>query len=409
MPNLGSHGQQWIKWLGKKFYLGLEEKQPTWPEGRTWIVGTYAVLALLWKVVICVGLSLAAETLFFGLGLILAALAVSLWVLWPIGKLLHFVFVGEETRQQPSRVRFCAVTAALGLVLYGVLAYVPWLSRIKAPAIVEYQEIAEVRTGVSGFVRKIMVDEGAQVQKGDLLAILENRELVAEVQQIQMELETTDLKARKYKRERAIAAEMVEQQNYRSLQKRLQLRTEEMNQLEIRAPRSGQLIAENFDSLIGMHLPPGHLLLSIGSDENKEVLGLVSQHDVELFQERQGQPIDVHVWGFGAGHVPAELDLVNPRGQFDLPHPAFSSTTGGPLAVKYIPPSAEEEQQDFELVQPRFLARVTLSKEDSQRMHSGQMGFISFRTCRGSIGEVLAEKATHWFRQQREMTQSTLR
>lgn len=409
MPNLGSHGQQWSKWLGKKYYLGLDVKQPTWPEGRGWIVGTYAILALLWKVIICVGLALAAESLLFGLGLILAAVAVVLWVLFPIGKLLKFVFIGEETQESPSKTRFLALTAVLGMCIYGFLAYVPWLARIKAPAIVEYQEKIDVRTSVSGFLRQLHVDDDAIVEEGQLLAVLENEELDAEILKIEMQLRLAELKARKYKNENNIPAQQVEQQNFSSLQERLNLRLGEMQKLEIRAPRSGQLLAENLDAAVGTYLPPGHHLLSIGSNANKEVLALISQHDVEHFQARQGSELDVHIWGFGSGHVPAMLDQVNPRGQLELPHPAFSSTTGGPLAVKYRPPSEDEEQQEFELVNPHFLAQVSLSERDSQRLRSGQTGFISFRTSRGSVGEVLSEKLVNWFRQQRLLTQQALK
>jgi flagellar biogenesis protein FliO len=46
---------------------------------------------------ICVGLSIAAESLFFGAGIILAMIALVFWVVWPIVKLLKMVFIGEDT------------------------------------------------------------------------------------------------------------------------------------------------------------------------------------------------------------------------------------------------------------------------------------------------------------------------
>lgn len=408
MPNLGTHGQQWMKWVGKKYYLGLDEKKPGWPEGRGWIVACYAVLALIWRIIICVGLTLAAESLLFGAGIVLALTAVLFWVVWPIVKLLKMVFISEQTKQRPSRIRFCLMTAALAMVFWTVHTQVPWYARVKAPAIVDYQESFEVRTPVGGFLAEIFVSPGQAVEQGQLLARLENVQVDADVKKLLIELESNDLRMRQFRDRELLAAYDVEIKNREALNHRLAERRDQQMNLEIRAVDDGIVVADDLDSQLGTYLALGHRLCTIESDARKEVHAMVSQHDFELFQQRLGQPIEVHVWGSGPGYFQASLRDLNPRARVDVPHPAFSATSGGPLPVKYRRPSANESKSDelVELVDPRFFARIELSAGDSRRLKSGQPAMVSFRTSRGSVGDVLVESISIWIRNVRKRNQT---
>jgi putative peptide zinc metalloprotease protein len=410
MPNLGSHGQQWMKWVGKKFYLGLDVDQPSWPEGRGWIVAIYAILALFWRILICAGLAIAAESLFFGAGVVLASFAIVLWAVWPIGKLLRMVFIGEATRQRPSRIRFCLLTSMLGFACWGICTEVPWYARVKAPAIVDFQESHEVRTPVGGFLDEIFVCNSQFVRRGELLARLENRDIKTDVEQLQIELASNELRMRQLREREQMAAYDVESKNRDALKTKLDEKSEQQMELEVRASADGIVVADELDSQLGTHFAPGQKLCTIESESRKEIVAMVSQRDYELFKHRVGQPVEVHLWGNGQGYLPARLNQLNPRGRVDLPHPAFGAASGGPLPVKYRTPSVETEdsnQDPMELIDPRFLARVELSQVDSQRIRSGQPGFVSFRTSRGSIGEVISEKISVWIRNMRKLNQAS--
>ncbi len=405
MPNLGTHGQQWIKWVGKKFYLGLDQKQPTWPEGRGWIVAVYAILSLFWKVLICAGLAIAAEALFFGAGIALAIIAIAMWVIWPIGKLLKMVFIGEETQQRPGRIRFCLLTATLGISMWSVFTQVPWFARVEAAAVVDYQVSHDVRSPVSGFLERIYVHSGQLVKQGELLARLENRELDVDVEKLQIELVVNDLRIRQLREREEMATLDVETKNREAIETRLNVRLEQQANLDVRASSDGIVVAEDLESQVGTYLAPGHKICTIESEANKEIHAMIGQHDVELFQQRVGQDIDVHIWGMGGREFPAKLKDVNPRGRLDLPHPSFAATAGGALPVRYRNPSQRDSDSDetLELVDPHFFARLELSHAPSATLRSGQPGFVSFRASRGSIGDVLSEKIVRWIRKMRRM------
>lgn len=408
MPNLGTHGQQWMKWVGKKYYLGQDVPQPNWPEGRQFIIATYAVLAFFWKVLICVGLVILAESLLFGAGVVLAMMAGVVWVIWPALKLLHMVFIGEETKQRPSRIRFVILTSALFAAGWFVATEVPWYSRVKAHAFVDYQTTFEIRAAVSGFIDEVCVSTGQKVEKGQVLVKLANPQLDSDVEKLKIEIELTEVRFRSLRASKRLPEADIEIANLRALEQKLTERLESQKRLEIVAPESGVVVGEGLESLTGSYLSRGEQLCKIESKSNKEVHAMVAQHDFELFESRVGDKIDVHVWGEGPGYFQASLSQLNPRGRTELPHPAFSAQAGGPLAVRYqtVDPNSKEQEMQVALVKPHFLARVELSPADSRRLKSGQPAMVSFRTSRGSVGEVVCEKLAIWIRTMREQSRA---
>jgi putative peptide zinc metalloprotease protein len=402
MPNLGTHGQQWSKWLGKRYYLGLDAKKPQWPEGKSWIVASYAVLALIWKVLICVGLTLAAERLIFGAGIALAIVSICLWVIWPIVKLLNYVYVGPEVGEKPNALRFTMVTAGSVAGVWAVGAFLPWYSQVVAPAVIEFQQQSDIRPTSAGFLAEIFVQPNQLVKSGQVLALLENRDLETEIRQLDIERRLTMAKARLYRDGQDLAAFDIERETLAAVETRLDNRIQQLRELEIKAPQDGIVIADDLPSRRNTFLAPGTKICSVASAEKKEVLGLVAQEDFETFQAHQGKQVSVHVWGLGHG-LTATLKQVNPRASIRLPNPALASTAGGTLPVRYRPENQSTGQSPIELVDPHFTAVIELDDEQSQHLFSGQRARVSFRAVKGSIGDVLWLRFSKWIQAQRNL------
>lgn len=396
LPNLATHSQQWLKWFGKRYYLGENLTAPKWPEGSRAIVVSYAVLSLIWRVVIYSGLILAAESLFFGLGRALSLIAIGYWIIWPIGKLILYVFVRDPTRQRPSRTRFTFTTVALVSALWAFLAWTPWYSRIEAPAIVDFQKSVEVRTSVGGFVHKVAAQTGDWVRKNEPVLFLRNEELEHEIQQLNLELDLTQLRAGTYKTRDQIPQYQIEIQNESFLRKRLNERKRQHELLIVRAPQEGRIIGD-LSCVMGTFFAGGELVCSVCDDAKKEVRILVAQNDLDSFTQRTSKPVCVRIWGAGLKDMNAELEQVLPRARTELPHPGFGSTAGGPLAVRFQPVTTNDSESKFELVEPRFLAKVKLSESDANLVNPGQQGIVCFRSCSGTFGSVAVDWIHNWF------------
>ena len=186
---------------------------------------------------------------------------------------------------------------------------------------------------------------------------------------------------------------------------------EQQESLVIRAPLSGQVISDDLAPLMNTFVSPGHLICSIGTRNQMGIRALISQHDFDAFHSKVGEAIDVHIWGYGPWHFSAKLEQVNPRAQSHLPHPAFSATNGGPVDVMFVAPTNGESvdhepttQANYEMVAPRFLGEVRLPANNGS-LKAGQLGFVSFRTHRATVGEVVSEMTTQWLRKMRHQNQ----
>lgn len=403
MPNLATHGQQSFHQFCRHWALGLPTSKTEWPEGRDKLVFVYGVGAFVWRIVIAVGIILSADTLYYGAGIVMAVLAIVVGMVLPAYKLIKFIAVGTET-EQPDRAHF-ALVCCLGLMLIGgTLAFAPWYAKVRAPALVDYYPLAEVRTPVGGFVEQVLVENGQSVAAGDLLIVLSNRDLHSQAVEVETQRQQSIQRALAYRNNEEIAAWQAETENTRSLEIRSKQLEEKLAALNVVAPTAGVVIHGELNSLQGNYVHAGDALVSIGNLDDKQVVAMISQSDIGDFRAQQGEAVDVHVWGTGTSRVTGRLTTVNPRAQTQIIHPAFSATVGGELDIAAKTASLESgDDQKLELLEPHFMALVELNPQSLTNYRAGHAGFVSFRSQQGSWGSVLVNSLTGWWmdRQQR--------
>ena len=179
IPNLYGDGQQYLQYLGRRYILGEGVSAVIGWSWRNVFTRIYAVFALCWRCVICFSLFTAAIVMFDGLGMFLGIGAVVLWVGFPLFALAKYLLRSDPlrvTRLRRVSIACAGVAACCTSIWYGVA----WPSKMSAHAIVQYEPIAFVRASSPGFLRSIQVDSGSDVEPGQVIAVLENRELVAE-------------------------------------------------------------------------------------------------------------------------------------------------------------------------------------------------------------------------------------
>ena len=411
VPNLASHAAQFMKQVGRRVFLGLPSKFNRWPEGKSWLIAFYGPLALLWRIVICVGIFLTAERLFHGAGLAIGFLAIAMWIIVPVLRLAHFVLFGTET-EKPNRRRFAFVTSCVLLASFLLLAYVPWYGRISAPAIVDYHPMVQVHSGVSGFVSEVKVQDGDHVDVGDVLVVLENKDLTAELRTIQAQINATEVRAREYRSLQEIPAYQIEMRNLAALEERLAQKRIEFEKLTIRAPEAGTAISDDLDALLGLHVSRGHHVLSIGPTDSVQIHAMVAQSETQEFLKHAGKNVRVRVWGHGK--TIGTIERMIPRATTQLPHAAFGAAAGGPIDIVQSAVATEQRQQDDTSAspqntenqsvasEPHLVANIRLSSGRTAKLRPGCMGEVSFRTNRGSIGSLLVQRIHDWITTRRE-------
>lgn len=400
VPNLATHGQQDLMHLARRWLLGNKTARPEWPEGRATLIRVYGIAAFCWRIMICVSLTLAAETLFHGAGIVLAIAAVALWVAVPLFKFVRYIIAGDPVNPV-NRMRLATVFTTIAALGYSVWNYVPYVERLQLPAIVDYDPVTSVRIAASGFVRQIHVQPGDSVETGQPLFQLENTELQARLTETEIAVAKSQLAATQFHRQGKLAAYQVELENEAALQKHLDELKQQANDLIVNAPAAGQVLTRDLQDLEGRWVTAGTEVCLLGGDASRSVQIVVPQSDLKTLESIQDADIAVHIWGMGSGDLTGKSLSINPRGSTDLKYPALAAPAGGPLAVRAVQAagsaSADQKFQGWQLLEPHFNGRVLLPQQQLKTFASGRTGYVEFCAHRGTVGDVIVASFQNFY------------
>jgi putative peptide zinc metalloprotease protein len=394
IPNLYVNGQQYLHYWARRYVFGIRHALPNCSGVKGMLTRVYGVASFVWRVVICVGLTLAAAALFHGAGIVLACLAVLLWVGLPGLKLMRYLVYGKPG-EQPNRLRFLMTTGSSLAACFAILVFVPWPGACVAPAIVDYSPLTVVRAGADGFVSKIEVETGQYVQTGQVLAVLRNRELQNELADLELSIEQSKIRSRQLEQQNELAACQAEVENRQSLLKQLSEKKSQVDHLAVRAPCHGKVIQCDANKLLDSYVHVGDELLSIGDDNKKELRTSIAQNDLDAFSAQLNKTVCVKFPG--AAVTQMRLTKLIPRARLTPIHPALAALNGGPLAVKSAESSTDiESSNTYELLTPRFTGIVTPTPNQGREHLAGRVGTVSFRAYHESIGTHIYHEIQNW-------------
>ena len=399
IPNLNMHSRRWLGSLAARLLgcsvapLGLTPRDES-------VAKLYAVAAMIWRSIVWLTLTTALIAILARVHTIAAVVgAVAILLLAGRGASLQ---LRRWFMQLPpcSPRRLCAV-AALGAiaVVVGAMALLR-PATISAPGIVEYHPLLVVRAASPGFVRELCVRDGDDVQAGQKLVVLENRELDVQLRLAEIEVEKSIARCRLLLQAGETAKEQAERSQQEALCKKRDELAAQVYHLTITAPVGGRIVGRNLEGWLDRHVETGAELFRIGDESAKEVMVAIAQDDVELF--RSGEAVALRIRLSAAG-VPSFMTAglsIEPRAMTIPPHEALSSRLDGPLAVQVSDDVADDRPAADELLDPCFKASAVLTLEHSRRLRAGQRATVELQTSAQSLGRRLIAQVERWFDRQ---------
>ena len=400
LQNLYGNGQQYLRFLVRKYWLGVSAVLPNFPPGKKRIIQAYAFASLIWRWVFYIGILATATAMFQGAGLVLAVAAGMLWFLIPATKFARYLWLGAGN-EQPKRLRFVGISAGMVAVVISI-GWLPWPIGISAPAVVEYAPLDLVRADSSGFVTQVFVQAGQQVKKGDRLLVLENPQLEVELANVRVQIKESQLHSKVFLDEKEMAEYQVVRRKLEELENERDKLIQRVVALEVKAGVSGRVIGQDLDSLVGQFFAEGDFLLAIGNEGSKELNVSIAQDDLQFFTTQEDQPVYARVRG-GKRLKNARLLEVDPKGSTALPHRALAAPLNGPLTVTIS--EDEQGQQDYAFLSPRFVGKISLNEQTARRLLAGQLANVRVRAKGESIGEHLYSTVDAWLRRKMQAAQ----
>ncbi|MGB8542519.1 MAG: efflux RND transporter periplasmic adaptor subunit [Candidatus Acidiferrales bacterium] len=204
---------------------------------------------------------------------------------------------------------------ALGLILVFLLP--PFSSKLTTELVLEPGKDARVRALVDGRVQKVFVREGDKVKAGQLLGILENPQIRADVQSLEqgLALASSDLRNDQERTQSEQTAQAA--RDRRRLQQELSIGQKRAQELEIRAPIDGTVVTPGVDQETGQYLSAGDEFVQVVDRSFMKARILVQDRDLQ--DVRVGAPAEVKVLPFPYTTYTGHVDKILPAAALDQP------------------------------------------------------------------------------------------
>ena len=206
-----------------------------------------------------------------------------------------------------------------------------------------------------------------------VLAELDEPELLEKRDAKADELDAAELRAVQLRRQGEIANALLESQLAEGLSRQLDELNEQVKGLTIIAARSGLVLCPRIDAMLGCYVRQGDEILRVADPNSMELLISVAESDAAAFENTCEKHEKVSVRLRGGVWIQAQPEVLFPRAQTTLPHPALASTAGGPLAVE----ASQDQQNRMQLIQPRLECVTRLDPLACAEVYSGQIGSMS--------------------------------
>ncbi len=232
---------------------------------------------------------------------------------WARGQVSRAMLAATTHREVPFRRVLKPVTHArgmwkrrqrvrlltwLGVPVLLLLAWllIPWTLRVDGDCTVEPQRMVTVSAETNGKIEKVFVSEGQHVEKGTVLAKLEDDDLRTQIDVTLQELGKWQSEAYRYQSSGDDAQRKVAQIELDGTQAKLKRMEFLRKHTELVAPMSGVVITKNLANRVGEALEIGKPFCEMAATEVYEVSIDLRQQDLgvllDAFRQRSDLPVD---------------------------------------------------------------------------------------------------------------------
>lgn len=365
LPNLDARSKSW--WHNLLLRRLFKRDTPALPlaagEGK-WMA-VYAPMAWSYRFYIGVLIAFWAGEKSAPLGLLIMIVLIFSVLVRPIKTMAQeTVNLMQGRARQRTKLVFGGLLATV--ILLVTLTPMPYGTT--AQAVVSLPDEAQVRAGTDGFVAGIKVKDGDRVEPGQVLAVLDDPDLIASQSAAQSRL--MGLRAQQYyamTADRLQANNLTEAVNHAEAEAaRLDAR---VAQLEIRAQVAGKMVMARQDDVLGTWLKKGQLLGYVLGSGEFIVRAVVSHQDApQILQHVRSTEIRLNERPTDS--ISGQIRRTVPAATNQLPSAALADQNGGLLVTD---PSDPEHLRTLE---PVFLIDVALP--DNPIEHIGGRALVRF-------------------------------
>ena len=240
-----------------------------------------------------------------------------------------------------------------------------------------------VRAQSEGFVRGIKIVEGQFVRRGDVLATLENDDLVTRLANQETQLQIVELRRQSASALNESAA--VNQFNKEAVavdavRTNLQQRCAA---LKLTSPVNGVVLTADLEGERGLYLTEGSLFCEILPMNQINVMIALTEDQAGVV--RAGQPVELRIYSLPAITFHGEVKKTFSAISWDLPHPALAGRFGGEVPTELDTTGRERPSDTL------CLAELQIENTDNF-LRPGMSGRARIKCGSSTLGRIIGRK-----------------
>lgn len=356
IPNLQQKSSEILKRFWMQYCLGVEQPEnPFLPQRNQELFALYTIAAVCYRWFVTFSILYFLNKVFepYGLkplGQLIAMAGLVGLVLQPAWQLYKFVYTpGRMSKVKSKNV---TITVAVIAALLAAFLFVPAPFAVKCAFEVQPHEAAGVYVSAPGTLAAVLVKPYQEVKAGDVIAVLENRTLKREYEDLLARRDETRDKLLQLQlgqvHDASLGAQIpATQELLQSAEEQLRNKEEELNRLTITAPRDGFVLepppksdkgADSEGRLkswtgtpfeprnLGSMLQPPDLFCFIGRPEDLDAALILNQADMDLVDE--GQEVRILLDAYTGKAYSSKIDELA-RTEMKFISPTLAVQSGG--------------------------------------------------------------------------------
>jgi putative peptide zinc metalloprotease protein len=348
IPNLYQKGQQQWKYFGDRYLLGTVAAQSKATDRKEWVWLTlYGLFSFVYLILITVGIALFLMDQWLPLGLLVLVMTLYSRLLAPLNQLIKHL---RGAATQGNRRRAVSVVGGIGLVLFLLLAVVPFPDATRAHGIVKSNHASNVYAQTAGQLDQLLVRHGERVQAGQVLVSFSNEDLSADIRLTESGQIETEAQIRQALHRAGQDLSALQEKADALALRRLNLQ-EQQQQLQVRASQDGDWVAPDLHEQLGTWMQRGQVLGEVVDARSFRFVAVMPQEQANILFQNNFHQAELRLSGQADATLALPQVSIIPFQSDKLPSTALGWLGGGEIAVNTQEPSGTQAMESFFLLQ----------------------------------------------------------
>lgn len=326
IPNLTQRSNKYISYLIQRYLFGLKNtpSQVTSKGESNWFL-FYGITAFFYRIFILAVITIFIASKFFIVGILLATWIFITQIIAPISKQVNYLFRSPSLGNKRQRAITVSTSIICSLII--LIFFVPVPTTTIAQGIIRLPEKSEIRIESTGFVKQVLVTDGAFVEVGTPLIESFDPLLLANEKIILAKLKELDLKIASLKKHDRLKSEITKDK-YISVKAKLDRILDQKNKLIVLSKNKGVFIRIDRQDITNRFLQKGEVIGYVINSSKMTARIIIPQNDMDKIKS-----VEVKLANKISETIHAKIIRESPIISSRLPSAALGTQGGGPFVT----------------------------------------------------------------------------